>query len=192
MKSIIIHRSLKIALAFAGCFILIQQGICADEPPKKANRENAPFKLYDDMHCGITVFREGVLSIIDLKPFTPAQDISVYINTRPIHFISSAEYTGESRKIGKFEREKLLEFSSAFNLNIQSFVGLYKSEMLFIENGNEYWIPVHEQTLNDFAEYDVKPGDIISLRIVYMWVESFKDGSRGYGFFLQAFAEQKE
>ena len=64
--------------------------------------------------------------------------------------------------------------------------------MLFVENGNEYWIPVQEQTLNDFTEHNVKPGNKISLRIVYMWIESFKDGATEYGFFLQAFAEQKE
>ena len=86
----------------------------------------------------------------------------------------------------------VLKFSSAFNENIKSFVGHYGHEMLFIENGNEYWIPVQKQTINDFGKYNVKPGDIISLRIVYLWVESFKDGSTEYGFFLQAFAEQKK
>ncbi|MFC1494084.1 hypothetical protein ACFL6W_02285 [Thermodesulfobacteriota bacterium] len=193
MKTKIAHWRLKTVLVLAGCFlILFQQGIYAGDPSGGAGKETDSFKLYDDMHCGITAFREGILSITEIKPFTSTQDISVYVKTRPIHFISPAEYTGETRKIGKFKKEKLLEFSSAFNQNIQSFVGLYESEMLFIENGNEYWIPVQEQTLNDFTEYDVKPGGKISLRIVYMWVESFKDGSREYGFFLQAFAEQKE
>lgn len=185
----IVQWSLKTLVVLTVCLLIFfLQGISAGESPEKAGEENAPFKLYDDMHCGITAFREGLLSIVDIKPFTPGQDISVYINTRPIHFISSAEYTGVTREIAKFKKEKFLEFSSAFNQNIQSFVWLYESEMLFIENGNEYWIPVQEQTLNDFAEYNVKSGDKISLRIVYLWFESFKDGSNEYGFFLTAFS----
>lgn len=188
-----LHLSLKTIMVLAVCsLIFLQQGIFAGDSPPGAGEETDSFKLYDDMHCGITAFREGVLSTIDIKPFAPTQDISVYLNSKPIHFISSAEYTGETREIGKFKKEKHLEFSSAFNPNIQSFVRIYETEMLFIEGGNEYWIPVQEKTIRDLARYDVKPGDKISLRIIYLWVEFFKDGTKEYGFFMQAFAKQKK
>lgn len=184
---------LKTLIALMGVFLIFfQQGIYAGDSTEGGNEGTPSFKLYDDMYCGITEFRDGVLSVIDIKPFEPTQDISVYLNRKPIHFISPAEYTGETREIGKFKKEKLFEFSSAFNQNIQSFVGIYETEMLFIEEGNEYWIPIQEEAINDFARHDVKPGDSILLRIIYLWVESFKDGSNEYGFFLQAFAKQKE
>lgn len=193
MKPKITQLPLKTVLILAvSFFFLAQQGIYADDSTGKAGNETASFKLYDDMHSGITSFREGVLSIVDIKLFDQTQDISVYLNTSPIHFISPAEYTGETRAITKHKREKLIKFSSAFNQNIRSFVRLYETEMLFIESNNKYWIPVQEHTVNDFVKYNVKPGDNVSLRIVYLWIESFKDGSMEYGFFLQAFAEQKK
>ena len=63
--------------------------------------------------------------------------------------------------------------------------------MLFLEKDREYWIPVQKQNVLDFAEYGIKPGDEILLRIIYFGFESFKDGSNEFAFFLQAFKERK-
>lgn len=192
MKIRFIHWDLSAIMGLVVCILIFDQSrINADESVRGTGEESPTFKIYDNMKCGISEFQRGILSTVNLRPFTENQKKSLY-SAKPVHFISLVEYTGKTRRIPEEKIETFLTLVSVRSKNIESFFKQYMSEMLFLENNQEYWIPVQEQNIKDFAKYGVKPGDNILLRNIYFGFEAFKNGSFEFCFFMQAFAEYKD
>ena len=108
MKTIGIRRSCQIILILAGCVFISQQAqMYADENTNEASKIS-PFKISDDMRCGISEFRDSVLSIVNVEPFGENQNTLFHFNSGPVHFIAAVKYTGKTRDIPENKIKALL------------------------------------------------------------------------------------
>lgn len=64
-------------------------------------------------------------------------------------------------------------------------VDLFETELLFKENGVEYWLPVQKQVIPYFAQ-ELKKGDQVTLFLI--WIGAYKNaGSWDWVFLVNEF-----
>ncbi|MBA2731466.1 MAG: hypothetical protein H0U54_01100 [Acidobacteria bacterium] len=89
-------------------------------------------------------------------------------------------YTGESRKIASARKQHLDMLVTSFNVD-PKVVDLYGMEMLFIEGGDEHWLPVQKRLI-PFFEKELKKGEEV---ILYAeWVGAKKIGGKWEWIFI--------
>ena len=74
-------------------------------------------------------------------------------------------YTGESRQINKTKSEMLANWSKMYTGEKEDYAQLYQTDLLFTEDGKEYWLPVQKQVIPYFAK-ELKKGDVVDLYLV--------------------------
>jgi hypothetical protein len=116
----------------------------------------------------------------DFKPHTLAEIVkidereindSVKQNRLIFHgdmFLSvvRVKYTGKRRAMSDTKKEVLKMWGQSFSIpHAEEYAAMYEEDMLFTENGVEYWLPVQKQVLPYFAK-ELKEGEDVNIYIV--------------------------
>ena len=75
------------------------------------------------------------------------------------------KYTGKSRPISDVKRDSLKKWVATFTGNGEEYAAHYEKDMLFTEDGVEYWLPVAKQVIPYFSK-ELKEGEEVDLYIV--------------------------
>jgi hypothetical protein len=75
------------------------------------------------------------------------------------------KYTGKSRPVAEIKREYLKKWAQTFTRNGDEYPALYEKDMLFIEDGVEYWLPVQKNLIPHFSK-ELKEGEDVNIYIV--------------------------
>jgi hypothetical protein len=75
------------------------------------------------------------------------------------------KYTGKTRPISESKKDFLLKWAQTFTQNSSEYPAHYETDVLFTENGVEYWLPVQKQVLPYFQK-ELKIDDYIDIYIV--------------------------
>lgn len=76
-------------------------------------------------------------------------------------------YNGSARPIPQIKKEVLLQWARRYAGSIEHYTKPYETEMLFTENGTEYWLAVRKQSLPQF-EQELKKGEAVDLYLIRM------------------------
>jgi hypothetical protein len=75
------------------------------------------------------------------------------------------KYTGKSRAVSDVKKDFLKMWAKTFSLNTDEYAALYEKDLLFTENGVEYWLPVQNPVIPYFAK-ELKEGEEVDIYIV--------------------------
>ena len=76
-----------------------------------------------------------------------------------------ATYTGSARPLPQIKKEVLRQWARLYAGFPEGFTGPYETEMLFTEDGSEYWLAVRKESLPRF-ERELKRGDAVDLFLI--------------------------
>src|SRR5205823_1550506 len=62
------------------------------------------------------------------------------------------KYTGKTRPISDVKKDFLIKWSQTFTQNTADYASHYETDVLFTENGIEYWLPVQKQVIPYFQK----------------------------------------
>lgn len=74
-------------------------------------------------------------------------------------------YKGSARPIPQIKKEVLLQWARRYAGSVEHYTVPYETEMLFTENGTEYWLAVRKQSLTHF-EQELKKGEAVDLYLI--------------------------
>ena|SRR5687768_16538389 len=75
------------------------------------------------------------------------------------------KYTGKSRSVSEVKRDFLKKWAQTFTQNGDEYAALYEKDLLFMENGVEYWLPVQKKVIPYFSK-ELKEGEDVDIYIV--------------------------
>jgi len=75
------------------------------------------------------------------------------------------KYTGKSRPMNDVKRDFVKKWAKTFSQNADEYASHYEKDVLFIENGVEYWLPVQKKLISFFSK-EVKEGEDVDIYIV--------------------------
>lgn len=75
------------------------------------------------------------------------------------------KYTGKSRPISDVKRDLLKTWAQTFAQNSGEYAAHYEQDMLFMEEGVEYWLPVQKKVILYFPK-ELKEGEEVDIYIV--------------------------
>ncbi|HVG19400.1 MAG TPA: hypothetical protein VNI02_10125 [Blastocatellia bacterium] len=80
--------------------------------------------------------------------------------------VIKVKYTGKRRAMSDTKKEMLKMWGQSFSIpNAEEYAAMYEEDMLFTENGVEYWLPVQKKVLPHFAK-ELKEGEYVNIYIV--------------------------
>jgi len=82
-------------------------------------------------------------------------------------------YSGRVRPIATKKRDVILQWAKIRGVP-DNVVHLFKNELLFLEDSQQYWIPVQEQLLSSF-EQELKAGQEVELFLIWVGTRREKD-----------------
>jgi hypothetical protein len=74
-------------------------------------------------------------------------------------------YTGSARPLPQNKKEVLRQWARLYAGSPESYTEPYETEMLFTENGAEYWLAVRKKSLPQF-EQELKRGEVVDLYLI--------------------------
>lgn len=74
-------------------------------------------------------------------------------------------HTGSARPIPQIKKEVLHQWARRYAGSIEHYTAPYETEMLFTENGTEYWLAVRKQSLPNL-EKELKKGEAVDLYLI--------------------------
>lgn len=74
-------------------------------------------------------------------------------------------HTGSARPLPQIKKEVLLQWARRYAGSIEHYTAPYETEMLFVENGTEYWLAVKKESLPHF-EQELKKGEAVDLYLI--------------------------
>ena len=75
-------------------------------------------------------------------------------------------YTGSTRPISDLKKQFLAQWTELYaGGNKEAYANLYETDLLFTENGVDYWLPVQKKVIPYFDK-ELKKGDAVDLYIV--------------------------
>lgn len=75
------------------------------------------------------------------------------------------KYNGSARPLPQIKKEVLLQWARRYAGSIEHYTVPYETEMLFTENGAEYWLAVRKQSTTHF-EQELKKGEAVDLYLI--------------------------
>jgi hypothetical protein len=75
------------------------------------------------------------------------------------------KYAGKTRPISDIKKDFLLKWSQTFTQNSADYAAHYQTDVLFTENGIDYWLPVQKKVIPYF-EKELKLDDDVDIYIV--------------------------
>jgi hypothetical protein len=83
-------------------------------------------------------------------------------------------YTGSARPLPQIKKEVLRQWARLYAGSPEGYTEPYETEMLFIENGTEYWLAVRKKSLPHFEQV-LKRGDAVDLYLIRVGAAKFSD-----------------
>jgi hypothetical protein len=93
-------------------------------------------------------------------------------------------YTGTSRKIPVAKKAHISDWVKMFKADM-GLVDLFETELLFIENSVEYWLPVQKQVIPYF-EQELKKGETVTLFTIWIGAKKI-EGKWNWVFLVNEF-----
>ena len=76
-------------------------------------------------------------------------------------------YEATTRPLNKMKKDVILSWSNQFAGAPQFYTAAYQTEMLFTENGEDFWLAVRTDAVPKF-EQELKKGDAVELFLIKM------------------------
>jgi hypothetical protein len=74
-------------------------------------------------------------------------------------------YTGSTRPLPQIKKEVLRQWARRYAGSVEHYTVPYETEILFTENGAEYWLAVRKQSFPHF-ERELKKGEAVDLYLI--------------------------
>ncbi len=115
----------------------------------------------------------GDLSTLQPPPFAQAlkerdnKDLAVIVHGDLLPSRVKAVYEGTTRPLNEMKKQVILSWANKFAGAPESYTIRYQTEMLFTENGENYWLAVRTESLPKF-EQELKKGEAVELFLIKM------------------------
>ncbi|HEV7906118.1 MAG TPA: hypothetical protein VGO96_19915 [Pyrinomonadaceae bacterium] len=90
---------------------------------------------------------------------------SIILHADMLLSVVRVKYTGKSRPVSKTKKELLANWAQTFTGNGEQYAAMYEEDLLFTEDGVEYWLPVQKKVIPHFTK-ELKEGDEVDLYLV--------------------------
>jgi hypothetical protein len=90
---------------------------------------------------------------------------SVILHADTLLSVVRVKYTGKSRRISETKKGFLQNWAQTFTGDGVKYAAMYEEDLLFTEDGVEYWLPVQKRVIPHFAK-ELKEGDAVDLYLV--------------------------
>lgn len=113
------------------------------------------------------------LSTLQPPPFAQAlkerdnKDLGVIVHGDLLPSRVTVVYEGTTRPLNERKKEVILSWSNHFAGAPEFYTRPYQTEMLFTENGDNYWLAVRTESLPKF-EQELKKGEAVELFVIKM------------------------
>lgn len=113
------------------------------------------------------------LSTLQPPPFAQAlkerdnTDLAVIVHGDLLPSRVKVVYEGTTRPLNERKKEVILSWANKFAGAPESYTIRYQTEMLFTENGENYWLAVRTESLPKFEE-ELKKGEAVELFLIKM------------------------
>lgn len=113
------------------------------------------------------------LSTLQPPPFAQAlkerdnTDLAVIVHGDLLPSRVRVVYEGTTRPLNERKKEVILSWANKFAGAPESYTIRYQTEMLFTENGENYWLAVRTESLPKFEE-ELKKGEAVELFLIKM------------------------
>jgi len=113
------------------------------------------------------------LSTLQPAPFAQAlkerdnKDLAVIVHGELLPSRVKVVYDGTTRPLNKTKKDVILSWSNQFAGAPEFYTTPYQTEMLFTENGENYWLAVRTESLAKFEE-ELKKGEAVELFLIKM------------------------
>lgn len=85
-------------------------------------------------------------------------------------------YAGSSRPLPEIKKEVLRQWARLYAGSPEHYTRPYETEMLFIENGTEYWLAVRNESLPHFKN-ELEQGDAVDLYLIRVGAARVSDSA---------------
>lgn len=147
--------------------------LAAAAPPAAAQQGWSRYKI--GRIADVWAERQGELETF-LRPGSPEYALS----GRDFATKARVTYTGRSRPLTSPAGRVIALWLRAFGGDVND-AALFQSELLFREDGTDFWLPVQDPLVPHFAE-EVRPGDAVTLYVIY--IGALRHDGRLLGVFL--------
>ena len=113
------------------------------------------------------------LSVLQSPPFAAAlkerdnKDLAVIVHGELFPSRAQVLYEGTTRPLTQGKKDVILLWSNQFAGAPEFYTTPYQTEMLFIENGEKYWLAVRTESVPKF-EQELKKGEAVELFLIKM------------------------
>src|ERR1044071_5401984 len=113
------------------------------------------------------------LSTLQPPPFAQAlkerdnKDLAVIVHGDLLPSRVKVVYEGTTRPLNEKKKEVILSWANKFAGAPEFYTRPYQTEMLFTENGENYWLAVRTESLPKFEE-ELKKGEAVELFLIKM------------------------
>jgi hypothetical protein len=113
------------------------------------------------------------LSTLQPPPFAQAlkerdnTDLAIIVHGDLLPSRVKVVYEGTTRPLNERKKEVILSWANKFAGAPESYTIRYQTEMLFTENGENYWLAVRTESLPKFEE-ELKKGEAVELFLIKM------------------------
>jgi hypothetical protein len=90
---------------------------------------------------------------------------SIILHADMLLSVVRVKYTGKSRPISKTKKELLQNWAQTFTGDGKQYAAMYEEDLLFTEDGVEYWLPVQKKVIPHFAK-ELKAGEDVDVYLV--------------------------
>ena len=108
----------------------------------------------------------SIAEVIALNPAEQSEKADIVISANPFPSKTSVIYTGKSRPVGEDTKNFISLWVETRNVPPEN-AKMLVEEFLFIENGKEYWMPVHIKTAPKLKN-ELKAGDDIIIYYFFL------------------------
>jgi len=113
------------------------------------------------------------LSTLQPPPFAEAlknrdnKDLAIIVHGDLLPSRVKAVYEGTTKPLNKMKKDIILSWANKFAGAPESYTASYQTEMLFTENGENYWLAVRTESVPKFEE-ELKKGEAVELFLIKM------------------------
>lgn len=148
------HFVLFLAALLLGCGMAYGQGSLGAKPKKARTADDYKLRTLKEIAAG----GAGVDSRGNVE-----QTVIVTADILPSRV--RATYTGFARPIPQIKGEVIRQWAQLYAGSPESYTKPYETEMLFKEDGAEYWLPVRKQSLSRFKQ-ELMRGEAVDLFLI--------------------------
>lgn len=103
---------------------------------------------------------------LDAKEISESErENKVILHADMLLSVVRVKYTGKSRAISDAKRKFLKAWAQNFSQSPDEYAAQYEKDMLFTEDGVDYWLPVQKKVIPYFSK-ELKEGDEVDIYLV--------------------------